>query len=257
MLGADSALGAVSRLGAWEQAHWSLTLYPAAGEAGGGFVSARARRGGQGCRGAAVDPDRARAEAVRRARGKVRRYCAANRLNRLGTLTYGAPFCTDVAVLKSDVAVFFRGLRESLGGDALPYLWVPEMHADGQRFHAHFAVGRFIKRSLIDAAWGHGFVHIKLLGDLPVGSGSWGEARLAARYLSKYVGKAFDAAQTFGRHRYEVAQGFQPRGQLVRGRSADEVIASASSVMGSSPSQVWTSDEVEGWKAPPSLWVAW
>jgi hypothetical protein len=256
-LGADSALGAVSRLGAWEQAHWSLTLYPTAGEAGGGFVSARARRGGQGLRGAAVNPERARAEAVRRARGKVRRYCAANRLNRLGTLTYGPPFCTDVAVLKSDVAVFFRGLRESLGGDALPYLWVPELHADGQRFHAHFAVGRFIKRSLIEAAWGHGFVHIKLLGDLPVGSGSWGEARLAARYLSKYVGKAFDASQTFGRHRYEVAQGFQPRGHLVRGRSADEAIASASSVMGSSPSQVWTSDQVEDWKAPPSLWVAW
>jgi hypothetical protein len=256
-VGADTALGAVSRLGAWEQAHWSLTLYPGAGEAGGCFVSARPRSGGVGTRGAAGDPARARAEAVRRARGKVRRYCASNRLNRLGTLTYGPPFCTDLALVKSDVALFFRNLRDGLGGKPFPYLWVPELHADGRRFHVHFAAGRFIKRGLIDSAWGHGFVHIKLLGNLPVGSGTWGESRLAARYLSKYVGKAFEHSETFGRHRYEVAQGFQPRGQVVRGPSRDGVISKASAVMGSRPSQVWTSDEVQDWKAPPSLWVAW
>jgi hypothetical protein len=252
-----TVLGSVSRLGAWEQAHWSLTLFPAAGEAGGCFVSARARAGGVGLRGAAADPERARSEAVRRAKGKVRRYCAANGLNRLGTLTYAPPFCTDLAVLKSDVAVFFRNLREALGGDSFPYLWVPELHADGERFHVHFAAGRFIKRGLIESAWGHGFVHIKLLGNLPVGSGAWGEARLAARYLSKYVGKAFEQAETFGRHRYEVGQGFQPQGQVVHGSSRDDVIAAASRVMGARPSHLWTSDEVEDWKAPPSLWVAW
>lgn len=250
-------LGSVARLGAWEQAHWSLTLYPAAGEAGGGFVSARARRGGRGRRGAAADPERAAQEAARRARGKVRRYCAANGLNRLGTLTYAPPFCTDLAVLTADVGVFFRNLRDALGGGPFPYLWVPELHGDGQRFHVHFAVGRFIRRQVIDSAWGHGFVHIKLLGDLPVGSGSWGEARLAARYLSKYVGKAFDDSATFGRHRYEVAQGFQPQARLVQGCSPAEVVASASAVMGSAPRHVWSSDEVQDWKAPPSLWVAW
>ena len=68
-------------------------------------------------------------------------------------------------------------------------MWVPELHADGERFHVHFAVGQYIPRGLIERAWGHGFVHIKLLGDLPVGSGALDEARLAARYLSKYVGR--------------------------------------------------------------------
>ena len=34
-----------------------------------------------------------------------------------------------------------------------------------------------------------GRVHIKLIGDLPVGSGALEEARMAARYLAKYVSK--------------------------------------------------------------------
>ena len=75
---------------------------------------------------------------------------------------------------------------------ALPYVWVPEWHKTGHGLHLHFAVGRFVPRGMIEQAWGHGFVHIKLLGDLPVGSGALAEARQAAGYLSKYVGKSFD-----------------------------------------------------------------
>jgi len=73
-------------------------------------------------------------------------------------------------------------------------VWVPEWHKSGHGLHVHFAVGRFIGRGKIEQAWGRGFVHIKLLGDLPAGSGSLQEARLAARYLSKYVTKTFDEA---------------------------------------------------------------
>jgi hypothetical protein len=71
------------------------------------------------------NPERSWQEAARRARGRLRRYCAANRLNRLGTLTYGPPFCTDAAQVRQDLGVFFRGLRESLGGDPFPYAWCP------------------------------------------------------------------------------------------------------------------------------------
>jgi len=161
------------------KAGWLLSLYPAAAEAGGTLVYSH-RKSFPGRRGAAQDGERSRLEAARRARGKLRRYCAANGLNRLGTLTYAPPFCTDPHQVRADVAVFFRGLRAGLGGKALPYVWVPELHADGQRFHVHFAVGRFVARGLIESVWGHGFVHIKLLGDLPVGSGRLGEARAAA-----------------------------------------------------------------------------
>lgn len=79
----DAVSGVLVR--AWSG--WALTVYPAAGEAGGGFVAAR-RRHATGVRGQAADPERAAKETARRGRGAVRRYCASNRLNRLGTLTY-------------------------------------------------------------------------------------------------------------------------------------------------------------------------
>ena len=122
-------------------------------------------------KGKRVEFERSVAEAGRRARTKVRRYCAANGLNRLGTVTYAGSGVHDPLVVRRDLAVFFRNLRGALGGDAFPYVWVPELHPDGHGFHAHFAVGRYVKRSLITDAWGQGFVHIKLLGDLGVGSG--------------------------------------------------------------------------------------
>jgi len=84
----------------------------------------------------------------------VRRYCAANRLNRLGTLTYAGQGCHDPGELRADVGSFFKGLRGQLGAKPIPYLWVPEWHPGGHGLHVHFAVGRFIKQSLIREEWG-------------------------------------------------------------------------------------------------------
>jgi hypothetical protein len=204
------------------------------------------------------NPERARQEAARRARARLRRYCAANRLNRLGTLTYAPPFCTDPTEVRSHAGVFFRQLRTALGGKAFPYVWVPELHADGSRFHLHFAVGRYIKQTLIRDTWGHGHVHIKLLGDLPVGSGRLAEARAAAGYLSKYVGKSFDDPRIPRRHRYDVAQGFQPERVPVWGRTALDVVERASELFGGAlPERSWNSSEAEGWQGPPAIWVQW
>src|SRR5215208_7170489 len=97
---------------------WTLNLYPEAGEAGGCLRVLAESRGGP------PDPERSLAEAARRARGMIRRYCTANRLNRLGTLTYAGEGCHDPVAVRSDVAVFFRRLRTDLGGEAFPYLWV-------------------------------------------------------------------------------------------------------------------------------------
>jgi hypothetical protein len=242
------------------QPGWVLSLYPDAAEAGGCFVNPF-RRHSVGIKGRAVDPERSRAEAARRARGKLRRYCAANGLNRLGTLTYAPPFCTDPQVLRSDVGVFFRQLRSLLGDESLPYAWVPELHKDGERFHVHFAVGRFVPRGLIEQAWGHGFVHIKLLSGLPVGSGAVAEARVAAGYLSKYVGKAIDSEASgkrpFGLHRYEVAQGFQPLKQRFAATTVQAVFHEACEVMGGRPSLIWESSDVDDWAAAPAVWLQW
>jgi hypothetical protein len=179
-------------------------------------------------------------------------------LNRLVTLTYAGAGCHDQSQVRADVAQFVRNLRSLLGGEPFPYLWVAEWHKTDHGLHLHLAVGRYIPRSLIEAAWGRGFVHIKLLGDLPVGSGSLAEARLAARYLSKYVGKSVDERREFGLNRYDCAQGFQPEFVPVWGPSAYVAIDAACDLMGGErPDYVWTSNTLEGWCAPPAVWASW
>jgi hypothetical protein len=250
-----AALLALASNGA--QRGWALSVCVAAREAGGSFRSTlQPRREGQ-IVGPAADPVRAAEEAARRARSKVRKYCAANRLNRLGTLTYRGVGCHDPLAARRDVAAFFRSMRALLGGRPLAYVWVPEWHPGGHGLHVHFAVGRYIRRSVIEAAWPYGFVHIKLLGDLPVGSGAVAEARVAAGYLSGYVGKAFHAARIPGLHRYEVAEGFQPKITVVWGDSRHEAIDNACALMGAEPSVFWSSDQVETWQGPPALWMQW
>ena len=239
------------------QTGWALSLCVDAREAGGSFRSSLPRRRSTVFGQPAADPVRAAEEAARRARSKTRRYCAANGLNRLGTLTYRGAGCHDPRALRADVAAFFRVLRSSLGGRAFPYLWTSEWHKSGHGLHVHFAVGHYIPRSLIEEAWPHGFVHIKLLGDLPVGSGVIAESRLGAHYLSKYVGKGFDAQRSQGLHRYEVAQGFQPKIFVLWGRTWEEVIDIACAAMREEPEVVWFSDEAVNWQGPPALWLQW
>jgi hypothetical protein len=211
---------------------WALSLYPEAGE-GGGCLSGRRRVVPSG---GPPDSKRAAAEAGRRARAKLRRYCAANGLNRLGTLTYAGAGCHDPAQLRAEAGGFFRELREGIGEGAVPYAWVPQWHPGGHGLHLHFAVGRYVPRRLIERAWGHGFVHIKLLSNLPAGSTARTEARQAARYLARYVGRdTGDERRPAGLHRYEVAQGFQPAKVECYGPTAEASIASASRLMGAEP----------------------
>jgi hypothetical protein len=86
-------------------------------------------------------------------RTRLRRYRAANVLNRLETLTYRGDGDHDLALIREHLGEFFRDLRSRLAGDPLPYAWVPEWHPSGHRLHAHFAVGRFIKHGMIAQAW--------------------------------------------------------------------------------------------------------
>jgi len=251
----------VARLARFEQAYWLLKLCPAAAEAGGCFVPSLERRGGGLVGGAAADPERSAREAGRRARGRLRRYCVGNRLNRLGTLTYAGEGCHDPRQVRVDVGEFFRELRDQLGGDPFPYVWVPEWHKTDHGLHLHFAVGRFVPRGKIERAWGRGFVSIKLLGDLPVGSGPLDEARKAAGYLGKYVSKSFtdtdDRQRPRGLHRFDVAQGFTPVSYPLRGTSPRDVLGQACEVMGGYPRRSWTSQDAEDWQGPPAMWHQW
>ncbi len=250
--GVSPSVGALGRA----DAYWVLNLCPAAGEGSGAFVPSL-RPSSRGIRGAAVNPLRAREEASRRARSQVRRYCAANGLDRFGTLTYAGGGQHDPRAMRGEVGDFFRRLRLALGGQAFPYLWVPEWHKTGHGLHVHFAVGQYIDRRRIDDAWGHGFIKIKRIGDLPHGAGQWEHSRVASRYLAKYVGKDLDVEHLQGLHRYDVAQGFRPRIVQFRATSREHIDALAASEMGAAPDYCWTSDEVEGWMAPPALWYSW
>lgn len=92
-------VGRLPSPGGGRDSGWWLSLYPEAAEANGSFRYSTPARPGEG----EPDPERAKAEAARRARGKVRRYCAANRLNRLGTLTYRGSGCHDPRGLRGHV----------------------------------------------------------------------------------------------------------------------------------------------------------
>jgi hypothetical protein len=236
-----------------EAAYWSFNLYPDAGEGGGCFV--RPLRPLP--QGGPPDTDRSQEEAARRARSKLRRYCAANRLNRFATLTYAGAGCFDPLELRVDAADFFRGLRRSLGGKPLPYARASEWHPGGHGLHVHFAVGRYVGQRLIQDVWGRGITHIKLIGDLPVGSGALEEARRAAAFLAKYVSANIADERRPRLHRYEVAQGFQPEKVPLSGDSDLAVIAQASERMGGAPVRVWRSAEQESWRGAPAYWCAW
>jgi len=243
----------------WRLPGWSLSLYPEAREAAGYFRSSYdpAANAVRTERGESADPERSERVAASRARTAVRRYCAANRTNRFGTLTYGNGGCRDPKQVRRDVGEFFRNLRMGLGGRPLPYVWVPEFHADGERFHVHFAVARYIRRSLIEDAWGRRHVHIKLLGDLPVGSSEVDEARQSARYLSKYFGKDMGSCRELGLHRYDVAQGFKPRQVKLFSADLRGVIGDACDLMGGRPQVFTTSDEWPQWGGPFVVAMSW
>jgi hypothetical protein len=111
---------------------WSLSLFPAAGEAGGCWVHGERKAGVAGV----GDPERSKVEAARRAKTQVRRYCTANGLNRLGTLTYAGAGNHDPVLLRQHLGQFFRRLRAVSGGEAFAYVWVPEWHKTDHGLHA-------------------------------------------------------------------------------------------------------------------------
>lgn len=237
-------------------AGWWIVVYPEAGEAVATF-----RRAVQ------VDPKRVElrpddlpsgrscAEAVRRARGAVRTYCAANGLDRLGTLTYRGAGCHDELQLRADVGEFFRALRRRLSARSFPYLWTGEWHPGGHGLHAHFAVGAYIDKALIARVWEHGFVAIRRLNDGVEHASALARARVAAVYLGKYVAKTF--ARGNGLHRYEVAQGFQPRRLRFFADSMDVALQFCVELRLGAVPLVSFSEEWVGWEGPPTVWMQW
>jgi len=233
------------------QGYWQVVLYRGAGEASAVFHSAGSNRPGLG---SGTDPEDAARVATRRARTKSRRYCAHNGLTRFGTLTHAGTGCWDPLELRVEMATFFRRIRAEIGRP-FPYIWVGEWHKS-HGLHAHYAMGRYVRRAAIEQAWRRGYIKIKLHGDLASGSSALAEARQTARYLSKYMTKSVEEVAA-GLHRYEVGQGFQPAGAVFRGRSSDEVLRWAAREMGRPAEFVKPSAEWTAYLGPPAVFASW
>jgi hypothetical protein len=238
-----------------DRAGWSVSAFPDCGEAvltlGTSYQSPE--DGGVGAHG---DSDGNRLRAERRARKIVRRYCTANGIDRLVTLTFRPPFCTDPRELTEHRKRFIRRLRCSLD-HRFPYVWVPELHQDGVKLHAHMGINRFVKKGQMAEVWGHGFVDLRLIR-VRGAANELQHRRRAASYLSKYIGKAFDQPATFGCHRYEVGQGCQPRCEKQTFATEEEARAWASTLMGgNTPTFVFDSDTLDDHKGPPFRAAFW
>ena len=234
----------------WEGRYW-----PAAGEVVGwresvrltgdvtGVGTPRGPGGTAARRGVASDDSRERAG--RRARGRLRRYAVANRLNRMVTLTTAHQSHDERAVKAQFRSFVKRGLRGTLGyRGAYAVGW--ERHKSGA-VHAHVLVGGFLPHAAVEAAWGRGFVFVQRFG----GRGGRDAARSAAAYVAKYVGKSFDAdLDSPGRHRYEVAQGFDVAQVRVFALSARGLAEECGRV-----EVFWSAPAVAG-RGPPVMWAA-
>lgn len=235
---------------------WSFRLVPDAYEGGGSWVTAHRADRDYVAPGKAADASRSMREGGRRARAAVRRYAVANRCDRMITLTY-AEACEDRDRFVADMRRFWLDLRAALGGDPLPYLWVPEWHKR-HGLHAHAAVAQYIPHRLIRQVWGKGIIDVRLKAGMPMG-GQTGvvieRARICARYLAKYMGKAFeDERRVLGRHRYDCAQGFQPRSVPITGATRDEVYAQACELMRGPADTLWFSPDDATFSA---IWASW
>jgi len=151
-----------------------------------------------------------------RAKGKVRRYCRANREDRLVTLTY-----RDAPAARSTVTEHVRRFRERFqkvfGRRAI--VAVIERGGTTGRLHVHLALNFYVPKAVLARIWGHGFVDIR---KSLRGRQQWRHRDLAG-YLAKYVAKALDPEAEDGpeeraksEHRYLVSQGFTPKSYRLR-----------------------------------------
>jgi hypothetical protein len=238
---------------------WVVKLYPDALE--GSAAAEYQGRSSGGSSSYAEQPEEWKRRWVvevagRRASGRLRRYVVANRLNRLATLTYAKP-CNEPAQASADAGRFFKELRRRIGRP-FPYVWVREWHPGGHGLHVHFAVGRFIRQSLIRQVWGLGIVDIRVArGMQQMGAGPAEEARRTARYLAKYLSKGTEEGRIPWSHRYEVAQQFRPKSVGLRAEDESEALAVASEIMGGAPVTLWRSRDHVEWFGPWMLWMAW
>lgn len=194
--------------------------------------------------------------ALSRAKTNLRRYCTANKLQRMWTLTFADEHWDPVVVI-GKVNRFVGVLRDHLGG-AFPYVYVLELHPGGHGYHVHLLLQkRFIDWDRFGYMWGHGVVQYSD-GNKSINRevGGRAQARMAASYLVKYASKDWDYGS--GRHRYERSQGFNERTVRRLFQTFQEAMYFVVAARGGeSPVIHHESYGMPDWTGPPFLWQAW
>lgn len=217
----------------------------------------------------AADPERAAVESARRARRELRRWCIANGVDRLGTLTFRCRRCDrpegcvcaegpdrprveDLDWVLDQVAKFRRRMRDAAGGRDVALVVVVEEHEDGH-LHVHFGFNRKLDRHLVRRCWGLGFVDLRRLKSKHGERlGRREQGRRVAMYLAKYVTK--QGGQGAGRKRYSTTRGMTVRVTRSRFMSRQEALVWLELQMGGDlPDHIWESSMVEGWDGPPVM----
>lgn len=232
---------------------WRVRLYESAGEAVAHWPLPQ-RAQPESRRQPRVEEQAKRAEgnksrSSRRAKGQVRRYAKANKLNRLWTLTY-AEGQFDRQRASQDIRRFLERVQTRYGRQ--PILLVLEWHPGGHGLHVHALAGRFIPQQAIQLLWGHGIVHLKQIR----ARGGQSATGAAAQYASKYISKEMDAPPRS--HRYYITEGWQPEAIEGRVRAKRDVLDWCLEAMGGQvPAYTWDSDDADEWEGPPTLFIMW
>lgn len=127
-----------------------------------------------------------RNQAAHRAATKIRRLIIANDLRYHWTLTYGEKAVTERNEAFQDFKKFIMRLSYR-AGKKIPYVAVVEVQKGREEktgdavLHFHMAIPYYLEYSVVDEAWGNGFVWVE--------DKTSGELTKVAAYLCKYLKK--------------------------------------------------------------------
>lgn len=196
---------------AYQEGIWNLKLVPQAGEATITRTPARrlitVPRSSSAIASSSAGPMVSMAS---RSASQLRRYCAANRLEKKLGLSFRDP-----APDRDGALYCMRRFLERLQAEQgrLPFAAVLERGTRGtQRLHWHAMLGPWIPKAHLAELWRHGWVDI---GQLDLSSRD-GTSGLDYGYLCKYLNKMGDVEQLErgvrwpGQHRWFHTRGFSP-----------------------------------------------
>lgn len=200
--------------------------------------------------------ERSSIEAARRARSRVRLLATEHRCNRLLTLTFRDAQKERSQVVKL-LQAFFRKVKARL--PRLQWVAVLELHSDGEKWHVHMAVNKWVAKEVWADIWGNGFIDVRRIKSKHGGNDPDKQARAAAAYLAKYIAKGADEENRREAydHRYFHRQGMRITEIEAEADGWVDAKRVACRIMGKAPSYEWCSWDCTDGSEPVPYQVVW